>query len=123
MMKAYIENKGSTRKHLRQIKETAYQMREALLAEDFGQLIELLHQEWENRKQLAEGVTTPQIERLIEAATAQGAFASKICGAGGGGCLLTLCDLGNRTKVIEALEANGATVLPAEIVRYGMHIV
>ena len=44
-------------------------------------------EEWENRKRLAPGVTTPAIEELIARARAAGATAAKVCGAGGGGCL------------------------------------
>ena len=44
-------------------------------------------EEWENRKRLAPGVTTPAIDDLIARATAAGATAAKVCGAGGGGCL------------------------------------
>ena len=43
--------------------------------------------EWDNRKRLAPGVTTPAIDDLIARATAAGATAAKVCGAGGGGCL------------------------------------
>ena len=43
--------------------------------------------EWDNRKRLAPGVTTPAIDDLIARAIAAGATAAKVCGAGGGGCL------------------------------------
>ena len=43
--------------------------------------------EWDNRKRLAPGVTTPAIDDLIARAAAAGATAAKVCGAGGGGCL------------------------------------
>ena len=44
--------------------------------------------EWDNRKRLAPGVTTPAIDDADRAArTAAGATAAKVCGAGGGGCL------------------------------------
>ena len=43
--------------------------------------------EWENRKRLAPGVTTPEIDDLLRGAAAAGATAGKVCGAGGGGCL------------------------------------
>ena len=38
-------------------------------------------EEWENRKRLAPGVTTPLIEDLMARARAAGATAAKVCGA------------------------------------------
>ena len=43
--------------------------------------------EWENRKRLAPGVSTPVIDDLIARARRAGATGAKVCGAGGGGCL------------------------------------
>ncbi len=46
--------------------------------------------EWENRKGLAPGVTTPEIDAMLAAARRAGAYGGKVCGAGGGGCLFCL---------------------------------
>jgi D-glycero-alpha-D-manno-heptose-7-phosphate kinase len=120
MMKGYIDNIGHTRDHLKQIKTTAYAMREALRDGDFDQVMALINEEWNNRKQLAEGVSTPQIDRMIAGAAAQGALASKICGAGGGGCMITFCEPQHRSAVIQAIEAEGARILPNRIVPHGL---
>lgn len=122
MLKAYIENQGQTRHNLGQIKQTALDMKQALLNEDFEHFVKLISREWENRKVLAEGVTTPKIEQLISGASRSGALASKICGAGGGGCMITLCSLENRSKVVESLQANGATIIDATICLDGIKI-
>ena len=127
MLKAYIQNEGHTVAHMKQIKATALAMREALLAEDFERLAQLLAEEWDNRRQLAAGVTTPQVDRLMQAAREAGALASKLCGAGGGGCMVTIVSAGNghphhdaRHRVAEALEAHGAQVMPFHIARTGV---
>jgi D-glycero-alpha-D-manno-heptose-7-phosphate kinase len=65
-----------------------------------------------NRKRLAPGVTTPQMERLVEKALANGAEAAKVCGAGGGGCIAFLCAEGRKAEVERALNGEeGAEVL------------
>jgi len=56
----------------------------------FPGLAELVAEEWRNRRELADGVTTPNVDRLMAAAAAAGAKASKLCGAGGGGCMITV---------------------------------
>ena len=71
------------------IRDTAADMREALERGDWDAVGRAIAREWENRKQLAPGVTTPAIDDLIARATAAGATAAKVCGAGGGGCMFS----------------------------------
>ena len=52
----------------------------------------LLHEEWKLRRTNAPGITTPLIDKLIAAARKQGARAAKVCGAGGGGCVMALIE-------------------------------
>ncbi len=122
MMKMYIENQGTTVQNMKMIKQTALAMREACQSEDLDRFAELLDQEWQNRRRLAEGVSTPQIEQLMAAAREAGARASKICGAGGGGCMITLAAPGATQAVIAALESNGAEHLPYTIDREGLTV-
>jgi D-glycero-alpha-D-manno-heptose-7-phosphate kinase len=122
MLKAYIEDLGNNRDSMKAIKETALAMREAVLARDLRQFSTLVDTEWQDRRQLAEGVSTPQIERLMQAAREAGALASKICGAGGGGCMITVVESGLKDKVAQALQQAGATHLPFRISRTGLQV-
>lgn len=122
MMKRYIDDSGDSREALRRIGQTSARLREALLAEDLEAVFELIKEEWHNRKSLAEGVSTDQIESMIAAAAAAGARASKICGAGGGGCLLTFCPPAQREAVQQALSETGAEILPQQIVFQGLQV-
>lgn len=122
MVKRYIDNSGDTRQALRRIGQTSASLRQALLAEDLEQVYALLNQEWQNRKSLAEGVSNQQIEAMIAAAQAAGAKANKICGAGGGGCLLTLCPPQEREAVESALRQTGAEIMRHQIVAQGLQV-
>lgn len=122
MTKRYIDNSGDTRQALRQIQATSNDLRTALLAEDLEAVYALLKQEWHNRKSLAEGVSNEQIESMIAVAEAAGARANKICGAGGGGCLLTLCPPEAREAVEAALRQTGAEVMRHQIVQHGLEL-
>src|SRR5436309_3654513 len=62
MMRNYIDGAGTTREHLRGIKRTALAMRECLLCSDFTGFGQVLDEEWQNRRKLAEGVSTPAID-------------------------------------------------------------
>jgi len=93
------------------IAEAAAELAGALEAGDFPRVGALMGREWSFRRRLAEGVATPELERLLDAARAQGAWGGKACGAGGGGCLAVLCPPERRAEVTAALEAAGGQVL------------
>lgn len=122
MLKAYVENSGDNRTRMNTIKKIALQMRQALLDHDLRAVARLLGKEWEQRKGLAKGVATPQTDALIAAAQGAGAYASKICGAGGGGCMITIVPPKRRAAVSAALERAGAKVLPFGIHRQGVRV-
>lgn len=120
MLKRYIEKEGDTVARMQAIAETAWEMKAALQAQDLARVARALGREWDNRKGLAEGVTTPEIDAMIAAAAQAGAMASKICGAGGGGCLLTLAPPASRAAVVRALEGAGAQVMDVKLDPQGL---
>jgi D-glycero-alpha-D-manno-heptose-7-phosphate kinase len=85
----------------------------ALEAGDFPRVGELMSREWSFRRRLAEGISTPLLESLIERALALGAWGGKACGAGGGGCLAFLCPPERKAAIAAGLEELGGKVLPA----------
>ncbi len=94
------------------IRDSALSMRDALLADDWDAVRETMRAGYPKRKLLAPGVTTPQMEKLVQKALANGAEAAKVCGAGGGGCIAFLCAEGRRSEVERALNSEeGAEVL------------
>lgn len=122
MMRRYIDGEGDTVQRIHQIKEVALEMRASLLKQDLARFAELLAIEWENRKGLAAGVTTPEVERMIAAAAEAGALASKLCGAGGGGGMITYAEPEDVPAVKEALTQTGATVMDFRIISEGIQI-
>jgi D-glycero-alpha-D-manno-heptose-7-phosphate kinase len=102
------------------IRDTASAMRERMMRGDWDGVGAAVAEEWENRKRLAPGVTTPAIEALIGRAIAAGANAAKVCGAGGGGCLFCYGPPSKRAAIAEALAAGGARLLDFTIERDGL---
>jgi len=102
------------------IRDTAADMREALERGDWDAVGRAIAHEWENRKQLAPGVTTPAIDALIARATAAGATAAKVCGAGGGGCMFCYGPPAARGQIAAALASGGARLLDYTFERHGL---
>ena len=123
LVKGYIDDVGDTRQILRNIQKTGFEMCECLKqGAPTDRMVVLLRQEWENRKACAEGVTNDEIEKIIADTERAGALANKLCGAGGGGCMISFVEPENKDRVIAALEANGAQPMPYRIAREGLTI-
>ena len=105
------------------IRDTAAAMREALVQGDWDATARCLATEWENRKRLAPGVTTPAIDTLIARAMAAGAHGAKVCGAGGGGCLVCLAPPEHVAAVREALADGEARVLDFQVETTGLSVI
>lgn len=97
----------------RGIAAAAAELAPALEAGDLPRVGELMSREWSFRRRLAQGISTPLLESLVERALALGVWGGKACGAGGGGCLVFLCPPERKGAVTAGLEELGGTVLPA----------
>src|SRR6476659_8928414 len=104
------------------IRDTAVAMRAALERSDWDGVGRHIATEWDNRKRLAPGVTTPAIEALISRAAAAGATAAKVCGAGGGGCLFCYGPPEAQAAIADALASGGARRLDYRIEREGLRV-
>lgn len=89
---------------LKKIKSIADDMWRVVNEQKWDLLPELFQQEYEARIQLTPAFTSPEIERLHQIGLSNGALAVKICGAGGGGCVLVWVQPEHRQKVIQACE-------------------
>ena len=70
------------------------------------QLGDLLNRHQDNLRD-AKRISTPKIDRMLEAAMAAGALGGKINGSGGGGCMFAYAPK-NPEAVVEAIEQQGA---------------
>jgi D-glycero-alpha-D-manno-heptose-7-phosphate kinase len=104
------------------IRDTAVAMRAALQRGDWDEVGRQIAVEWENRKRLSPGVSTPTIDDLIARANRAGATAAKVCGAGGGGCLFCYGPPAARSAIAAALAAGGARVLDFRIEIDGLRL-
>jgi D-glycero-alpha-D-manno-heptose-7-phosphate kinase len=120
--KRHLDGDGEIFDCFERIRDTAASMRAALERSDWDGVGRHIATEWENRKRLAPGVTTPLIESLIGRATAAGATAAKVCGAGGGGCLFCYGPPGARSAIAEALARGGARVLDYHVETEGLRL-
>jgi D-glycero-alpha-D-manno-heptose-7-phosphate kinase len=104
----YEENQEQTVQALREQKQLAVDMKNALLQHRLSDFGDLLHSAWESKKHLSPKITNPLIDSLYEEARKAGAVGGKMTGAGGGGYMLFYCAFEKKHKVAAALRALGA---------------
>jgi D-glycero-alpha-D-manno-heptose-7-phosphate kinase len=97
-------------------------MAASLDAGDLARVGAAMTAEWRARRELSAVVSTPQIERILDAARAAGAWGGKVCGAGGGGCVAILAPPTARAAVAGALAALRHPVLECRPTATGMRL-
>jgi D-glycero-alpha-D-manno-heptose-7-phosphate kinase len=123
VFKRFLDGEAEVRDALQATSEAAHAMRQAILEGDWQAAGAALAREWEARKSLSPAVTDARIDRLIAVARDQGAQAGKVCGAGGGGCLiLWIPDQGVRSRIERQMTAQGAVVLDFAIAPAGVKV-
>ncbi len=122
ILRAVLDGDRETRGKIERLAEVAAGAAEALRAGDLPALGHAMDADWEVRRSLASGISTPECERLLAAARSAGASGARLCGAGGGGCLVALAPPDRRDAVTRALEAGGARLLPARVARSGLEV-
>jgi D-glycero-alpha-D-manno-heptose-7-phosphate kinase len=122
MTKRHIEGDGDVRQRFARIRDIAVAMRDALARHNWAEVGRYVGEEWENRKGLAPGVTTPAIDAMLEAARRAGAWGGKVCGAGGGGCLFCVGPPEAIPEIARTLNAAGAQLLECHVEQEGLKI-
>jgi D-glycero-alpha-D-manno-heptose-7-phosphate kinase len=122
VFKAHINGDKKVVKNFETISEIAQGMRQALKSANWDEVAHLLREEWKLRRSNHEGISTPLIDRLIAVAAKTGGRAAKVCGAGGGGCVIFMVKDGARERVAEALKINGGEVLPCRVSPNGLTV-
>src|SRR5215475_15124702 len=115
---------GNTKvyKNLARISEVAQQLRGALEKSDWADAGRLMREEWSFRKRNLPTISTKTIDRIIDGSRRKGALAGKVCGAGGGGCVVMLIEPDARDRVEAAVTDAGGQLLPMRIDRSGVQV-
>lgn len=122
VFKSHIDGDKKVHRNFDRITEIASAMHTALSGSKWTDVGRLLQEEWKLRKTNAPGITTPFIDKIISVALRNGGKAAKVCGAGGGGCVIFFVEPGARERVEHALTSAGATVLPFRVERKGVKV-
>jgi D-glycero-alpha-D-manno-heptose-7-phosphate kinase len=94
---------GQAVRALSKMRDLAYEFRERLAARDVDSLGRMLHENWELKRGLVDGISSTEIDGWYERALDAGAVGGKILGAGAGGFLLLFAPAERQDAVRAAL--------------------
>ena len=117
---SYVGGRRKTIEALGRLKRETLEMKQALLLGDIDGMGELLHQAWENKKKLDEGISNSHVDRLYQFARKEGAIGGKMPGAGGGGYFVLLTRFDRKHRVARVLEKHGGQVVPFQFEAKGL---
>ncbi|OAN46739.1 kinase [Paramagnetospirillum marisnigri] len=102
-----IANMDNRRAHIHKMAamvDEAISIMSAPVDRPLDDLGKLLHESWLLKRELADAVSTPEIDEIYQAAMDAGAIGGKLLGAGGGGFMLFYVRPENQAKVRERLK-------------------
>ena len=104
---------------MHRIKQSAIDMKLALLQGDMARFATILGSAWEDKKKMAGAITNPVIQEAFDVALAAGAISGKVSGAGGGGFIMLMVPPTRRVAVTEALSKLPGKVVPFQFTQKG----
>jgi D-glycero-alpha-D-manno-heptose-7-phosphate kinase len=119
VFKAHIKGDRRVFRNFEEIVAVARAMHDALSTAQWEEVARLLRAEWKLRKTNAPGITTPLIDKLVAVARKNGGLAAKVCGAGGGGCVVFQVELEAKQRVADAIRSQGGQILAFQVAREG----
>ncbi len=120
VFKQHIDGDKHVIRNFAEISRIAQAMHVALAEAQWDDVERLIGEEWKLRRTNAPRITTPLIDKLIGVAMQNGARAAKVCGAGGGGCVIVFIEKGTRQRVEDAIRENGGQPLNFSVARQGL---
>lgn len=125
LFKSFIDRQGQVRDQFQAIVKATHELETALNEKDWKAAGQAIAREWEVRRTLAPGISTPEMDKAFAIANQEGATAGKVCGAGGGGCFFVYVPSGDakaKDRIREKIEALGVRHLPFQAVPRGLEI-
>lgn len=106
---------------MHRIKQSAVDMKEALLQGNIKVFARILGQAWNDKKMMASSISNVMIDEAFQIAGKAGAIAGKVSGAGGGGFIIFMVEPPQRMQIVRALNKLCGRVVDFQFSEGGTH--
>lgn len=106
---------------MHKIKQSAKDMKLAILKGDINGFADIIREGWENKKKMANHINNPMIQEAMDVAMSAGAKAGKVSGAGGGGFIMFVVEPTRKKEVETALKKLSGFTMPFQFSDGGAH--
>lgn len=108
----YKKQAGAVLPGMHGLKEVGRQMRIALRSGDLKTFAALMNENWKYHQMLHSSCATEELHKFVKVGLANGAMGAKVCGAGGGGCVVYYARDNAKPALARALTELGGRVVP-----------
>ena len=122
VMRDYLDGDKNIQANMRTIQEVTRELEVALKTGRYDEAAKAINLEMECRRKLAPEITTPEIEEMMKYAFDNGAKAAKICGAGGGGCVMYWTNPSDKYTLIKKLREKDANIIDFHVDSEGLSV-
>jgi D-glycero-alpha-D-manno-heptose-7-phosphate kinase len=106
---------------MHKIKQSAIDMKMAILKGDIQAFASILGGAWEDKKKMASAISNPLIQQVFDVAIGAGAISGKVSGAGGGGFIIFVVEPTRKLHLINTLNSLEGSVINFQFSEGGTH--
>ncbi len=122
LYKNFIDRDPATTERFSKISAATRLLDEGLQNRDWEKVGQAIQQEWAARRELATGISTPEMDGFFAKISKLGVHAYKICGARGGGCFFVyhpVMPVDLKNQILSIAQESGFRPLGARCVNHG----
>ncbi|TFG21849.1 MAG: hypothetical protein EU533_04945 [Promethearchaeota archaeon] len=121
-IKSYKSKKEKSKSYLDQLKEIAYNIKDTIISEDLESFGILLNKDLEVKRKFNPRLVTKFMNNLNKGMIKRGAIGGRVCGAGGGGCMIWLVDKTDYNAITDYLNKRPGFIIDYEFVEKGLEL-
>ncbi|MHA1725318.1 MAG: GHMP family kinase ATP-binding protein [Promethearchaeota archaeon] len=115
VIKRYLDGDKNIQQAFDILKDCAYKMKNAIQSNDLKEIGDVMNENWNAQKMLHPLMVNEDIQKLEKIAFSSGAIGFKNNGAGGGGSITILADIGKEYEIKKNLIDAGFTLFPVNL--------
>ena len=119
----FKREQNKAKKFLDQIKEIAYMIRDSLKDEEFERFGELLSEDLKVKKRFNPLIMNEEMNKINKGMIKKGVIGGRVCGAGGGGSMIWLCNPKRKNHPLEFLNKQNGSILEYNFEDKGLDLI